>query len=228
MGQWSKKTLITFGLIVLAIVAIVQFSDLLSFFSLENLTNHREFLQTFVAHNYILSVLIYALMCVIVVATTLPLSAFMFILAGFLFGMKWGIVYSNISATLGALISFIWMRYVFGRAVPEKLKVRLAPFNKDIQKYGAFYFLILHVMSILPFFLINMLAVVADLSWFTFVWTTTIGIIPISLLYTYMGQKLGVINSIQDILTRPVIMAFVAVVFLASLPILIAKIKNKR
>jgi uncharacterized membrane protein YdjX (TVP38/TMEM64 family) len=228
MQKISKKSLIIIGLIVIAIVATIQFSDLLSFFSLENLRNHREYLQRFVVDHYLLSVLIYFLVCITVVATTLPLSAFMIISAGFLFGMKWGLLYSITGATLGALISFIWLRYVFSRAVPENLKLRLVSFNQNIEKYGAFYFLSLHLMSILPFFLINVLAVIANLSFLTFAWTTLIGIIPISILYTYMGQRLGTISSVQEILTWPIILTFLALAFLAILPILISKIKKPK
>lgn len=228
MGQLSKKKLIIIGLIILLAIAIIRFSDLLNFFSLENLKNHREYLQTFVSQHYFLSVLIYSIICILVVATTLPLSAFMFVSAGFLFGMKWGVVYSNLSATIGALISFIALRYVFGKTLPEKLKIRLAPFSQDIKRYGALYFLILHLMSILPFFLINALAVITNLPLFTFIWTTLVGIIPIALLYNYMGEKIGIINSIQDVLTPPVISSFVGLIILAILPILITKLKNKR
>lgn len=228
MRQLSKKSFIIIGLVIVAMIAAIQFSDLLSFFSLENLKNHREYLQRFVVDHYLLSVVIYFLVCISVVATALPLSAFMIVSAGFLFGIKWGLLYSITGATIGAMISFFWLRYLFSRAVPENLKIRLASFSKNIEKYGAFYFLSLHLMSILPFFLINALAVIAHLSLFTFAWTTLVGIIPISVLYAYMGQKLGTISSVQEVLTWPIVMTFFALALLAISPILISKIKNSK
>lgn len=228
MQKIIKKSLIIMGLAFVAIVIAIHFSDLLNFFSLENLRNHREHLQRFVVDHYFWSVMLYLLVCTTVIATTLPLSAFMIITAGFLFGMPWGLFYSNIGATLGAGISFMWLRYLFSHAVPENLKLRLASFNKKIEKYGSFYFLSLHLMSVLPFFLINALAVIANLSFFTFIWTTVVGIIPISFLYTYMGQKLGEINSVKEILTWPIMISFLVLAFLAILPILISKIKIGR
>jgi len=215
------------GVIALALIIFIYYNNYLNFFSLENLKAHREYLQNFVNNNYLLSVALYLLFCIVIVATTLPLSAFMMILAGFLFGMTLGMIYANIGITIGALISFTWLKFIFGHTVPAGIKEKLDIFSKKIEQYGAFYFLSLHLMSFLPFFLINALAVITNISTFTFVWTSAVGVIPISLLYTYMGQRLGTINSVKEVLTVPVLGALVLLVILAISPILISKIRKK-
>jgi len=227
MKKLGNKFLILMGVIALALIIFIYYNNYLNFFSLENLKAHREYLQNFVNNNYLLSVALYLLFCIVIVATTLPLSAFMMILAGFLFGMTLGMIYANIGITIGALISFTWLKFIFGHTVPAGIKEKLDIFSKKIEQYGAFYFLSLHLMSFLPFFLINALAVITNISTFTFVWTSAVGVIPISLLYTYMGQRLGTINSVKEVLTVPVLGALVLLVILAISPILISKIRKK-
>lgn len=228
MVKLSNKFLVAIGLLIIASLLVVQYSSLFTFFSIENLKTHREFLQYFVKTHYLLSVFIYLIITTIIVATALPLSAFMMIVAGFLFGIKWGLLYSNIGATLGATFSYGWLHYFFGRTMPDSIKSKLEIFSKKITKYGAFYFLILHLMSLLPFFLINALAVLADIDLFTFIWTTSLGIIPISVLYNYMGYRLGEINTIGEILTTPVILTFLGLALLAVLPIVISKMRKSK
>lgn len=227
MIKISKKAsvLIGFGLFLIALI-IMHFTGFLNFFSLANLKSHREMLVAFVAQHYFLSVAIYLLVTVVIIATTLPLAAFVMILAGLLFGLKWGVIYANIGATIGACISFFWLRYVFGETVPEHLRLRLANFSKNIESYGSLYFLSMHLMSLLPFFLINTLAVLAHISFFTFLWTTSIGIIPVSILYAYIGQRLCEINAISEVLTPAVIGAFILLGLVAVSPVLISKLKK--
>jgi uncharacterized membrane protein YdjX (TVP38/TMEM64 family) len=216
-------------LILAAIILMLalRFSGVLDYFSLENLSLHREGLLQFVSNHYYLAVFIYLSLSILVVATTLPLAAFSMVLAGVLFGFKWGVLYANIGSTIGACISFFWLRYAFSQTVPGNLKIKLENFSKNIEAYGSFYFLSIHLMSLLPFFLINALAVLANISFFTFFWTTSLGIIPVSILYVYVGQKLGEINSIKEVLTWPIIFAFAFLAVLAILPVLISKIKKQ-
>ncbi len=219
------SVLIGFGLFLIALI-IMHFTGFLNIFSLANLKSHREMLVGFVAQHYFWAVAIYLLVTILIIATTLPLAAFVMILAGLLFGLKWGVIYANIGATIGACVSFIWLKYVFGEAVPAHLKLRLANFSKNIEAYGSLYFLSMHLMSLLPFFLINTLAVVAHISFFTFLWTTSIGIIPVSILYAYIGQRLCEINAISEVLTLPIMGAFILLGLIALLPVLVSKFKK--
>ncbi len=222
----KKRQIITIvSLIILAIV--IHFSGILDLFSIQMLKSHRQELQLFVANNYLLSVLLYILLFTLIVATTLPLAGFATIMAGLLFGVSRGIIYANIGATLGAGFSFFILRYlIFGDTVPERFQKKLDQFTKSMEHYGALYLLSMHLISVLPFFVINALAVLANVSFFTFIWTTSLGIIPISILYTYMGQRLGEIISISQILTLPVILAFASLAIIAILPVIISKFRK--
>ncbi len=229
MLKLSKRSQYVFGLtIVLLLIALMHFTGMLDIFSLQNLKSHRAVLVQFVANHYFLAVLSYLVLTTLIIATTLPLAAFVMILAGLLFGIVWGVIFANIGATLGACISFVWLRYAFRQATPGYLKSKLENFSKNIDQYGSLYFLSLHLMSLLPFFIINALAVVAHISFFTFFWTTSLGILPVSILYAYIGQRLGEINTINEVLTWPVMLTFFALALVALLPVVISKFsKNK-
>ena len=229
MHQSNQRTKVLIGLTFFLLVLLaMHFTGILNLFSLANLKSHRELLVSFVEQHYFLAVLIYMLVTILIVATALPLAAFIMILAGLLFGVKLGVVYVNIASTIGACISFIWLRYAFRQAVPQQLKTRLASFSQNIEQYGSLYFLSMHLMSLLPFFLINSLAVIAHISLFTFAWTTSLGIIPVSILYVYVGQRLCEITAVNQILTTPIICAFIALALVALLPVVFAKIKKFR
>ena len=83
-------------------------------------------------------------------------------------------------------------------------------------------------MALVPFFVINSLAAMTNVTLFTFIWTTSAGIIPISLLFTYMGSKLGTFNSVGEVLTLPIFLAFAALALIALLPIAIPMFKSWR
>jgi uncharacterized membrane protein YdjX (TVP38/TMEM64 family) len=78
----------------------------------------------------------------------------------------------------------------------------------------------LQLLPATPTFLINTLAGLTSISLWTFVWTTFVGIIPGSLLYTYAGQKLYTITSLWDIFSVPVILIFVLLALSALIPVI--------
>lgn len=225
MKYFSKKQILA-GLLVLGVIILLRFTGISDVLSLENLKHNREHLQYFVANHYLLSVLLYILLYIAVVATTVPLALVMTIAGGFLFGVFPGVFYANIGATTGAVISFLWMRHFLGRAIQRKYKDRLHNFNKNMDQYGSFYFLALHLIGIIPFFILNMLAAMTNITLFTFIWTTSIGIFPVAVLLSYMGQKLGTFASVEDVLTPQVMMVFVTIALLAFMPVLWPKIKK--
>ena len=227
MKHFSKKKILV-GLVILGVILLLRFTGISEFLSLENLKHNREHLQTFVSSHYVLSVLLYIGLYIAVVATTIPLALVMTTAGGFLFGIFPGVFYANVGATVGAIISFLWMRHFLGRAVQNKYKDRLHNFNKNMDEQGAFYLLGLHLIGVIPFFILNMLASMTNVTLFTFIWTTSLGILPVATLFCYMGQKLGTLSSVNDILTPEMIIAFVVLGLLAFFPVIWSKIKKCR
>ncbi|OGB83942.1 hypothetical protein A3F66_02255 [candidate division TM6 bacterium RIFCSPHIGHO2_12_FULL_32_22] len=162
---------------------------------------------TFVNSNYACSIFLYILGYIICVVSTLPLSAIMTVLGGFLFGVSQGIVFSVIGAAVGASLSFIFFRHVLGRQFQKHYAARLSKFNAGVERHGSLFLIMSHFLF-LPFFIINALASMTRISYWTFLWTTVVGIIPGTLLYSYAGYQLRIANSTGEIFSWKIILIF--------------------
>jgi uncharacterized membrane protein YdjX (TVP38/TMEM64 family) len=145
-----------------------------------------------------------------------------------LFGTFLGAVYANIGATLGAIGAFLLVRYSFGAALQRKYAQQLVRFNKAMHEEGMSYLLSVHFIAVIPFFLVNILAGLTQVPLWTFIWTTSVGIFPGSLVYAFAGQQLNTIENVRDIFSLKLLLAFLLLAMLAALPILIKKYKKMR
>ncbi len=222
----KKKMVTTF--LLLALMMFLGYFFVKNFITLEIINEQRDRLLAAVEDHYWLSVFVFIIAYIIVVISSFPLAALMTILSGFLFGVLWGIIFTNISATIGAILSFLIFRYFLGNAIQERYQERLVRFNENIQRYGARYLLTIHFLVIVPFFIINSLAALTKISLWTFMWTTAIGIIPSSIIYTYAGSKLSTITSINDIMSWPILLLFGCLVLFAMSSIFIDYMRRKK
>ena len=85
------------------------------------------------------------------------------------------------------LIIFLAARYFLGEGIQNKYGDKLARFNREIEENGASYMFTLRLIPIFPFFLVNLFAGVTSIKASQFLVTTSLGIIPGSLAYTWLG-----------------------------------------
>jgi uncharacterized membrane protein YdjX (TVP38/TMEM64 family) len=86
----------------------------------------------------------------------------------------------------------------------------------------------LRLIPIFPFFVINLLSGLTRIRLGSFVAATAIGIIPASFVYAYAGRQLGTINSLREIASPQVLLAFTLLGLLALFPTLYRKITRKQ
>jgi len=214
----DKKFIV--ALIILGIIIVLQFLPITEWMSLTQLKAHRDYLQQVVSEHYLLSVICYISLYITAVAFSIPVGVLLTLAGGFLFGVIAGLFYANIGATLGATISFLLVRYLIGKTIQQKYAAQLAKFNKVMKLYGKNYLLVIRFIAVIPFFLVNILVGLTNLSLWTFIWTTAIGILPGSLVYTFAGQQLNEIESLRDIFSFNILLAFFFLALLALLPII--------
>lgn len=211
-------------LIVLAKFAIgklIVYSCLSRYLSLEQIKVYGFAFKNFVEMHYVSSVVFYILSYALSIMVGLPAVAPMSLLGGFLFGIFWGMIFGAMGATLGSCCAFIIFRYVIRSWVRKRYSHQLVRFNDQMNRYGAYYLLMVHFASVIPFFFINSLAALADISWWTFAWTTVVGFIPLALVYSFAGEKLGTIESVSDIMTPQIIAVFILLFIFAFVPVVI-------
>ncbi len=61
-----------------------------------------------------------------------------------------------------------------------------------------------------------------------YVSATSLGIIPASFVYAYAGQQLGTINSLGEIASPPVLLAFTLLGVLALVPVVYRKFSGRK
>lgn len=214
-------------MIIIAAVILINLTGISRELTLQNLENSREAIKNFVKDNYAESILIFVAVYFAVTALSVPGAAVLTLAGGFLFGTVPGALYVNAGATMGAAGAFLAARYFIGGTIQEKYSENLKKFNSEIDANGVNYLLTLRFIPAFPFFLINILAGVTRIGFLTFLWTTSVGIIPGSLIYAYAGSNLGGLKSVSGILTLPFISALLLLALFSVLPVFLKKLFNR-
>jgi len=230
-----KKYLVRIIILVVVvggIFAAVNFIDIngapiKSYFNLQKVFQNRDALLEKVQDRMLLYSVVYILVYIGAVALSIPGAAVLSLLGGFLFGAIPATIFINIGATTGAFIIFVAARFFIGEMVQRKYNVKLGKFNKELDENGSNYLITLRLIPIFPFFLINLFAGVTRIKPLTFLWTTSLGIIPGSFAYAYSGYAVAKLSA-QPGVPKNLIFAFLLLALLSVVPVIYKKIKAKR
>ena len=147
---------------------------------------------------------------------------------GFLFGSLLGTLFVNIGATTGATLAFLAARYLLRDWVEGKFGDRIEPIQAGFAKNAFSYLMTLRLIPAFPFFLVNLVSGLTRVNLGTYVAATSIGIIPGSFVFAFAGRQLGSINSLGEIASPPVLMAFTLLGLLALMPMVYRKFTEKK
>lgn len=200
--------------------------ELGSLLSLESLQQNQTLLQNRVEQHYWASVFLFISFYVLVVAFSLPGATLLTLAAGVIFGLG-GSVYVVLAATLGAVLAALITRFFLREALEAKFAKQLTKFNAELEKGKVGYLFSLRLLPIFPFFLINNLAGLSRLDMATFAWTTALGIVPGTLAYTNAGEQISELETLGDVLSVELILAFSILGLLAFVPNLLKKYLEK-
>ena len=226
MKPYQKKILIV--LVLILVIVAIRLTGVHKYLTFENLQKQKDILHRFVDKNYLLAVIIFMLIYAVSVAFSIPGATILTLAGGLVFGTVLGAIYVNVGATSGAIGVFIFARYLLGEKLQEKYKDKLAKFNNEIEINGYSYLLTLRFIPLFPFWMINLFAGLTKIPLRTYAWTTAVGILPGSLVYTYTGNQLNTINSVKDIFSWNILLAFVLLGLLALIPTILNRCANWR
>ena len=110
---------------------------------------------------------------------------------GMIYGPVWGTIITWVGAMLGASVAFGLVRS-FGRPfvhrmLKERQRERLALWSHD---RGGMALLTARLIPVIAFNLINYAAALTEISWWTFLWATAIGILPLTALSAILGDRM--------------------------------------
>lgn len=109
---------------------------------------------------------------------------------GVLYGPVWGTVLSWAGALLGAQLAFFITR-LGGRPAAERFVParHLDRFDAWVDRYGVGALLIARLLPIVSFNLLNYAAGLTRVSWWTFTWSTALGILPLTILMVVAADQ---------------------------------------
>ncbi len=227
------RKIITRVITLLAVVVILfmigRYTPLRQIFNVETLNTYLENIKLFIQKNYLLAALIFILAYISQTAAFLPAAAIFSILGGFLFGPLWSVLYINLGATTGSFINFFAARYFIGDSIHKKYEDKLQYFHKEIEENGTNYMFTLRLIPIFPFFLVNLLAGLTKIKWTKYLWTTSLGILPASFAYAYLGYSLRAAGeSLEEAKLSPhIIIALVVLGLVGLIPVIYKKLKKE-
>jgi uncharacterized membrane protein YdjX (TVP38/TMEM64 family) len=236
----AKRRWIPLAVIVCLMIVVYAFG-LHEQLSLQSIAAHREELRQFITDNWALALLIYAMVYVIAVALSFPAAGFLTVIGGLLFGWLAGAITTVFAATTGATIIFLAARTSLEKVLARNSGPLLNKIRAGFARDAFNYLLFLRLVPLFPFWLVNIASALAHLRLKTFVSATFLGIIPITIAFSFVGASFdSVIDaqkaahdaclaqgaatcpfdfSVGHLLTRQVLLALAALGLVALIPI---------
>lgn len=178
-------------LLVGGIAGAVLLRDAISF---DTLRDNRAWLLAYRDAHFVMMALVFALIYIGIVTFSLPGAAVTSVTGGFLFGLGAGTALNVTSATTGATILFLAVRWGFGAALTAKIEAsdgKIHKIQQGLRDNEWSVMFLLRLVPVVPFFVVNLLPALVGVRFRTFVITTALGIIPGGLVYTWIGVGLG-------------------------------------
>lgn len=199
------KIIILFAVIL---SAVLSFTELKTFFTLEAIQENYQSIKNFYLNNMVMVVFLFTLIYIISAALSLPFALILTILSGAIFGLMLGTIIASFSSTIGATICFLISRYIAKDFIQNKYKKQLFKFNEDFEKEGAFYLFAIRLTPIFPFFIVNIFMGLLQIKTSKFYFISQIAMFPATLLYVYAGVQIVDLESISDITTPKLLILF--------------------
>lgn len=203
-----KKQVIILAVVASLIAAVFAF-DLQSYLSLEYIKSRQQDFNQFYTGNTVLSITVFFLIYVLTTALSIPGAAVLTLLAGALFGLLTGTILVSFASTLGATLAFLVSRFLLQETVQKKFAAKLEIINRGVEREGEYYLFTLRLIPVFPFFVINLVMGLTPIRTVKFWIVSQIGMLPGTIVYIFAGTQLAQVDSLKDILSPDLILAFV-------------------
>jgi uncharacterized membrane protein YdjX (TVP38/TMEM64 family) len=158
--------------------------------SFEAFIHYQARLRDLVAAHRLEMLGLFGLIYVSAVTLSLPVSAFLTTIGGYLFGWALGGIVASMAATLGATGIFLIARSSLGRPLLQKAGSRIQSLAAGFQRQAFFYLLSLRLIPVVPFWLTNLAAAFFGMRLRPFVLATQFGMLPVSFAFAFAGSGL--------------------------------------
>ena len=228
----SKKIKLFIGLFYISIVSLFLYFlftkfDFQEITSYEFIKNNRDyFFELRKSNLYLLGFLfiLFSTFWVFAAGFGSPLA----LLAGFIFGKWFGLLFAVIGMTCGATLLYIFANFFLKEMIRDKFLNRFQKLEEKFSRSEFIYLLIYRFVGGIPFQIQNVLPCIFDVKVSNFFWSTFFGMIPSLFLVISIGSGLEEIidknldaPNILDLITSPSIyvpmIAFFSLLIMFSL-----------
>ena len=217
--------------IVLCVIAVIIYFKLYQYVTFAKIQQHYKAIETWRDVNYFSSVFIFVVIYVVSVSLSLPGASLLTMLSGFLFGPIWGTLYVVVGATIGATSLFLVVNMSLGEWVARKAKGWVLKMEHGFQENAFNYLLFLRLVPVFPFWVVNIVSALLNVTLKTFFFATMIGIIPGAFVYVLVGDGLGAVleqNKVPDlgiIFQANILLPLLALALLSLAPMVFKKMR---
>lgn len=220
--------------LVLLLGLVVFFTtDLHNALSFSGLAKNYQQITAFVAHNQLVSWLVYVLIYACVVALSLPAASLLTLAGGAILGWV-AIPLIVLGASIGACVVFIAARSVFSGLLRARAAGFITRLEAGFNKNAFSYLLALRLIPAAPFWVVNIVPALLGMRLLPFFIATVIGITPGTSVYVAVGRGFDKVLAREEVpdlstLQDPYILAPLVVLGLLSLmPVVVKRIKEQQ
>ncbi len=179
--------LLCIGLVVLIFYMMGGFSYL----SLEKIRLLDRDLIEFSLESPLLAFFLFLVIYVIYTISSIPGLILFDLVAGYLFGKTASFFLVLLGATMGATGVFLATRYAFGESAMGNKKKWVRKIKDGFDRHQVSYLLFMRIIPFVPFSIANVTLGLLDVKLYRYVWTTLVGLVPATFIYTQAGTGLG-------------------------------------
>lgn len=194
---------------------------------------NRQWLANWVEDAGYLAVVAYMVIYATMTAFSVPGGAFMSITGGLLFGLWLGCILTVVSATIGAIALFLVARYTLANLLRQRVGFVINKMEAGFNENPLSYMLFLRLIPVFPFFFVNLVPALLRVRLKIYVIGTFFGIIPGSLVYTWLGDSFGAVVEMDSIIVSRIIFEprflfpIIGLATLVLLPVVYKKLNSK-
>ncbi|HUF57413.1 MAG TPA: VTT domain-containing protein, partial [Thermohalobaculum sp.] len=198
------------------------------------LAENRDALIEWREENVLRAALVYVVGYAVVVAFSIPGAVWMTIAGGFVFGLVPATLLTTVAATLGAAAVFLAARTSLRDTLRARAGGWLKRLDREFQEGEISFLLVMRLVPIVPFFVANLAPAFLNVRMTSFVWTTFVGIIPGTAVFSSIGAGLGGVIDRGErpdpgVIFEPYVLGpLLGLAALAALPVVVRKWRRWR
>ena len=183
--------------------------------------------QLLVDQNYVLTLILYFLFCLLFFFLSLPGGLIVTLSSGFFFCFYIGFLINIMSITIGSLFFIIISKYFFLNYFNNYLSKYTDKLNKIIKKSSYEYLILIRLIFGIPLIIQNLFISTLEISKVKFIISSIIGFTPYFLIFSYFGEKISNLLEIKSFSIKNIFSIEILIILIILILILIFRIFYK-